>query len=332
MNGNFFHPACNWIFTLLLVLTACTPAPQPTQQPIHQPTPQPTEEPTPQPAVPAAQSPLGIVANQSWQDVYAFVYPGDQLEFMATGTWSHNPTDPQFSNHYGPGGVNVFDPAAILPSAPLGSLVGRIGDHPPFLIGEHLMMTSEYRGKLQVSMNDIPDQFSNNTGLVGVVVSLTPKAVDPGIRLTSTRDGYTLVYPHEYFVVITPTGICLTQNPRPDAAPCELPITAALEIRESNHRTVAQLANEIINVNDPNFRFDRYEMLVDGEPAMRISREGNEELLNMVIIVHKDHVYVWRFLFREVHPGLGQEDQIMNEISRVQKFYDTVINSFQFLG
>ena len=273
------------------------------------------------------------MANQGWQSTYYFdfVHPGDQLDITASGAWSHDPADPQFSNLYGPAGVGLFDAKALLASAPIGSLVGRIGDNPPFLIGEHLTLTSEQRGKLWVSMNDNPDQLSDNTGSVGVVVSLTLKTVGPGIRLTSTRDGYTLVYPNEYFVVITPTGICLTQNVRPDAVPCELPTTAALEVSDANGRTADQLANEIINGMDPNFQFDRHEMLVDGEPAMWVSREGIDEILNMVIIVHGDRVYIWRFLFKEMHPGLGQEDQVMEEMNQVQKFYDTVINSFQFL-
>jgi len=281
--------------------------------------------------MPAQQAPMAIMANQSWQSAYDFVHPGDQLDITASGAWSHDTADLQFSNLYGPAGVDLFDARTLLASAPIGSLVGRIGDNPPFVIGEHLTLTSEQRGKLWVSMNEIPDQFSDNTGSVGVVVSLTLKTVGPGIRLTSTRDGYTLVYPDEYFVVITPTGICLTQNARPDAVPCEGPTTAALEVSVANGRAADQLANEIIIAMDPNFRFDRQEMLVDGEPAMWISREGSDEILNMVIVVHGDHVYTWRFLFKELHPELGQEDKIMAEMDQAKKFYDTVINSFQFL-
>ena len=271
------------------------------------------------------------MANQGWQSAYYFVHPGDQLDITASSFWSHDPADPQFSNLYSPAGVELFDAQALLASAPIGSLVGRIGDNPPFVIGEHLTLTAEQRGKLWVSMNDIPDQFSDNTGSVGVVVSLTLKTIGPGIRLTSTRDGYTLVYPNEYFVVITPKGICLTQNVLPDAVPCELPTSAALEVSDANGRTADQLANEIINAMDPNFRFDRYEMLVDGEPAMWVSREGSDEILNMVIIVHGDRVYTWEFRSRYPIPSLGQEDQIMEEMDRVQNLYDTVINSFQFL-
>ncbi len=342
MTRKFFQSTGRWVLGLAVALTACAPmqATTPPTMPTSvstQETISPTFTPaipatsTPSPALPAQQAPMAIMANQGWQSAYYFVHPGDQLDITASGAWSHDPADPQFSNLYGPPGVDLFDARALLVSAPIGSLVGRIGDNLPFLIGEHLTLTSEQRGKLWVSMNDIPDQFSDNTGSVGVVVSLTLKTVGPGIRLTSSRDGYTLVHPDEYFVVITPKGICLTQNVRPDAVLCELPTSAALEVSDANGRTADQLANEIINENDPNFRFDRYEILVDGEPAMWISREGSDEILNMVSIVHGDRVYIWRFLFKEMHPGLGQEDQIMTELDQVQKFYDTVINSFQFL-
>lgn len=138
--------------------------------------------------------------------------------------------------------MDVLDPAAILTSAPVGSLVGRIGDNSPFVIGEHLVMTSAYRGELWVTMNDSPDRFSDNTGFVGVAVKLIPKPPVPGTPLTNSADHYRLVYPQGYYVAITENGICLTQNTKPTAESCDLPNVAKLEVGDANGRTAAQLA------------------------------------------------------------------------------------------
>lgn len=320
MNGKFFHLARNCIFMLLPLLAACATG----QLSIQESTPQPSQ----QPVAPAAQAPLVIAANQNWQETYIFVHPGDQLVFMATGTWSHNPADPQFSNLYSPGGANAFDPRAILASAPLGSLVGRIGDtSPPFLIGEHLALTSEYRGKLWVSMNDKPDQFSDNTGFVSLVINLTPRAVDSGIRLTNTRDGYTLVYPSGYFVIITPTGICLTQNSNPAADACDILNIATLQVGDAEGRTADQLAEEMVLVDDPNLQFESHDMLVDGERAIWVSRVGGDGMATLVMIVHETHYYLWSFTSKYPVP----DERILQEINQVEILYNTVINSFQFL-
>jgi hypothetical protein len=113
--------------------------------------------------------------------------------------------------------------------------------------------------------------------------------------------------------------------------PCDLQTATGLEVGEAYGRTVAQFANELVNFNDPNFRFDSHEMLLDGEPAIWISREGNGEIMNLVIAVHAQRVYTWRFFFPVLHPALGQEDQVMAELDQQQMLYDTIINSFEFL-
>ena len=310
MLRKFFQNIGRCIVGLAVALTACAPV-QTT-------------------LVPAIEAPWTIMANQSWQPAYQFVHlvhPGDQLEIVATGTWSHDPTDPQFSSSYAPTGVDVFDPAAILPSAPLGSLVGRIGDNPPFVIGEHLVMTSAYRGELWVSMNDSPDRFSDNTGFVGVSVKLTPKPPVSGIPLTNIAEHYRLVYPQGYYVAITDKGICLTQNPKPSAEGCDLPNVATLEVGDAKGQTAAQLVDEMVLVDDPNLRFDSHDMLVDGEQAIWISREGGDGVAQMVMIAHGGYFYLWSFTSLYPVPDVN----VAREIEQVQKLYDTVINSFEFL-
>ena len=330
MIRKFLDLSVKWFLGTVLALTACAPAQQLTQ-PTVTPIPEtilPTFTPT---LAPAAPAPWSIFANQGWQTAHTFVHPGDELEITATGACSHDPADPQFTNPYGPGGVDIFESGVVLPSAPIGSLLGRIGDGPPFVIGEHLVLTPAYRGELWLSMNDSPDRFSDNTGYVGVEVRLIPKPPVSGTPLTNIAESYSLVYPPGYYVILTEKGICLTQNINQVVGACELPNTANLEVSDADGRTVAQLADQIITVNDLNFRFDSYDMLVDGEPAVWISREGGDGILNMVIIVHRDRVYTWGFRSRYPIPSLGQEDQVMEEMKQVRNLYDTVINSFQFL-
>jgi hypothetical protein len=49
-------------------------------------------------------------------------------------------------------------------------LIGRIGDSQSFIIGEAISLVAEENGILQLSMNDHPGYFENNTCSLQVTV------------------------------------------------------------------------------------------------------------------------------------------------------------------
>src|SRR5215207_2137275 len=108
MIRKFLHIFIKWLPGLALTLTACAPAQQLTQPTVAQ-TPEtilPTFTPTTAPAAPA---PFAIMANQGWQNAFTFVHPDDQLEITASGSWSHDPANPKYTDLYGPDGVDIFE-------------------------------------------------------------------------------------------------------------------------------------------------------------------------------------------------------------------------------
>ncbi len=158
--------------TALLFLAACAPA---------------------QPAAYARKT-FSLAAERGWDSPAIFVRPGDQFEITATGSWNTGLEE----RPYGPGGTDRLEPDSILPSAPIGALIGRIGDNPPFLIGEHVIQTAEYGGELWLSINGPLEGLSGDPGSLEIAPILTPGTAGPAQRLTNHYGGYLLAYPSEY--------------------------------------------------------------------------------------------------------------------------------------
>lgn len=57
----------------------------------------------------------------------------------------------------------------LMPEANLGGLIGRVGENPPFFIGNEADLFSEHNGTLQLSMNDCTP-FESNGGALTVAV------------------------------------------------------------------------------------------------------------------------------------------------------------------
>ena len=95
-----------------------------------------------------------ISAYRSWQDTGVSVTAGQKVSILASGRWM-NQMD---GDLYGPGGSDRKDRLAIMPSAPVGVLIGRIGDSTPFVVGEGTTFVVATSGKLQLAMNDWPNK------------------------------------------------------------------------------------------------------------------------------------------------------------------------------
>ena len=95
-----------------------------------------------------------IHAYRSWQDTGVSVSAGQRIALMARGRW----VDQIEGELYGPGGTNRKDQRDIIPSAPIGTLIGRIGTSAPFVVGVETTVLASSGGELQLTMNDRPDK------------------------------------------------------------------------------------------------------------------------------------------------------------------------------
>lgn len=108
---------------------------------------------------------------------------GDTVSATATGLWGYNAMGPIF----GPDGdTGVTDPANLIPSADVMSLIGRIGTSGAWtLLGSSGSFVAATSGYLYLIGNDAPGSFYNNSGSVDVVI---------GGGAGSTRSRYSTDY------------------------------------------------------------------------------------------------------------------------------------------
>ena len=302
----------HFILGLAAALSACAPVP-----PV-QPTTLLQSTPTPVPSTGESQS-IILPANQGWQSLSIFVREGQEFEITATGAWNHDAADPAFANLYSPAGVDVFDPEAVLPSAKIGTLLGRIGNNPPFVIGEHARLTADYSGHLWLGINDHPDTFSDNLGELEVTIQLGPRPAKDSQLLTNEQGGYLLLYPAEYHAVIYGNNMCLTPVEAAMMA-CHV-ANALLEVSDANDRTLDELAEEEAAQANPDIEVSRSSLTVAGEEAVLLDNIYAADVLRKVVILHGERVFTWTFV-------PWTENQ--SESSQMGNLYRTVINSFEF--
>ncbi|GIL38681.1 hypothetical protein [Roseiterribacter gracilis] len=100
---------------------------------------------------PAAETEFACNAQQRWQNTGVYVAQGEKFRITwVNGLWTPNVGQGIVT----PAGlVERARPGSPLPSAPAGSLIGRIGTD-TFLIGEDVETIATQNGFLQCSMND----------------------------------------------------------------------------------------------------------------------------------------------------------------------------------
>ncbi len=112
-----------------------------------------------------------IDARELWQDTAVLATEGQRFFISARGDW----TNKRGGDRFGPGGSRRIVGGTIMPEAPVGVLLGRIGDSAPFVVGESRLTTAPSSGRLQLVMNDWTDDRSDVEGSVTVkIVSLLP--------------------------------------------------------------------------------------------------------------------------------------------------------------
>ena len=109
-----------------------------------------------------------IFADDEWQSSGMIVKPGQLLTIQASGNWKHVESEAS----YGSGGIESMDTNSVLPSASIGSLIGRIANGQPFEIGTRKTLTADRAGPLYLSMNDSIGMFGDNQGSLVVHLGL----------------------------------------------------------------------------------------------------------------------------------------------------------------
>jgi hypothetical protein len=111
--------------------------------------------------------------RQLWTDAKIELAAGQTADYTATGSAAWMP-----GTDVGPDGVDVKpDCELALPTAPLGALLGRIGNGPPILLGSSGSIAGP--GHVAVLYNDCPGHYFNNRGSFDITFILAPLAATP---------------------------------------------------------------------------------------------------------------------------------------------------------
>jgi hypothetical protein len=109
---------------------------------------------------------LNARADQMWIPTGIELTKGQRMTISAQGTWSNAGAPDKNPDGY----VNYKYPGTILADADLASLIGRVEDS-IFPIGKRSENASPGTGELFLSINDTPDSFGDNQGLLRVVIN-----------------------------------------------------------------------------------------------------------------------------------------------------------------
>ena len=109
-----------------------------------------------------------VSSQQAWSPTGIVMNRGEVFTVNASGEISIGGGDNAKST---PNGTGRLDPASALPSVPTGTLIGRIGNGQPFVIGTQTRVTAPAAGQLFLGIND--SHFGDNQGAYQVELQRT---------------------------------------------------------------------------------------------------------------------------------------------------------------
>lgn len=130
----------------------------------------------------ALESSFTVSATADWIDTGITVSKGDLIKFTAIGhatyglegsTGNYPTTNPDGDRFVDDNSIGEkIDPSAIDPSAPIGSLVGKIGlNGDCFYIGSSNQLIMPASGTIMLRYNDVEGEYYNNGGSYNVIIS-----------------------------------------------------------------------------------------------------------------------------------------------------------------
>ena len=175
-----------------------------------------------------------VAAAQGWAPSGVSLQRGGRLTLTAEGRWSVGgalaATVASNVAFAGPDGIaGRTSPRALLPSANVGALIGKIGENgAPFVIGSKYDGAVAADGPLLLAINDDAGAFADNQGRLAVAVTAVaptiapPRVLIPGAILTPRpipKPDPPTATPQPNIPTATPTdtGKPATPSPRPGA-------------------------------------------------------------------------------------------------------------------
>jgi hypothetical protein len=112
-----------------------------------------------------------VPGRAQWLDTGLTVRRGDPVRFLTTGTVQIRDGGPAVN---GEGDAGVQSASYPVPGMPAGALIARIGDNPPFPLGQRSdAVAMPHDGILRLGIND--DNFGDNSGAFRVAVLRRPQ-------------------------------------------------------------------------------------------------------------------------------------------------------------
>jgi hypothetical protein len=124
---------------------------------------------------------LNLAADAGWIGTGVYIKNGQSIVISASGKVNTGGSSESLDS---PNGSETYCDKAIfeqlanqkysidcfLSGAPLGAVIGRVGDNRPFLIGSYFQFPSENAGELFLAVNDCCD-INDNSGSFSVTIS-----------------------------------------------------------------------------------------------------------------------------------------------------------------
>lgn len=103
-----------------------------------------------------------------WFDTGISIQKSDEIRIETSGTIDFGgvQSDPDGNPDIQPG-------YGVVSTAPYGALVGMIGSGDAFIVGTFYQETAQSDGNLKLLINDVPDQYSDNSGQFNVTITIT---------------------------------------------------------------------------------------------------------------------------------------------------------------
>jgi hypothetical protein len=104
----------------------------------------------------------------TWFDTGISIQISDEIRINASGTIDFGGVQS------GPDGSPDLQPGyGVVPTAPYGALIGMIRAGDPFIVGSDYQETAQSDGTLKLLINDVPDQYNDNSGQFHVTITIT---------------------------------------------------------------------------------------------------------------------------------------------------------------
>jgi hypothetical protein len=146
------------------VTSASLPVPSATMEAAAQ-----TAVPTTAPAENVSTYTIVVDADVStWIDSGITIQKNDEIKIVVSGSIDFGGVQS------GPDGSPDLEPGlGVLPTAPYGALLGKIGSGEPFIVGSLYQSTAQSDGVLMLLVNDVPDQYNDNSGVFVATITIT---------------------------------------------------------------------------------------------------------------------------------------------------------------